>query len=50
MASVLTADNGVVSGSAGLKSSADSSGVLALASGTGTTAVTIERVNHGNNS
>lgn len=42
MASTITADNGVSSGSAGLKSSADSSGVLALASGTGTTAVTID--------
>lgn len=42
MASTITADNGVVSGSAGIKSSADSSGVLALASGTGTTAVTID--------
>lgn len=42
MASVILADNGVSSGSAGLKSSADSSGVLALASGTGTTAVTVD--------
>jgi len=42
MASTILADNGVVSGSAGIKSSADSSGVLALASGTGTTAVTID--------
>jgi len=32
MASSLNADDGVVSGSAGLKSSADSSGVLALQS------------------
>jgi hypothetical protein len=42
MASTITADSGAVSGSAGLKSSADSSGVLALATGTGTTAVTID--------
>ena len=42
MASVITADNGTVSGSAGIKSSADSSGVLALATGSGTTAVTID--------
>ena len=41
MASTITADTGAVSGSAGLKSSADSSGVLAFATGTGTTAVTI---------
>ena len=40
MASTLNADNGSVSGSAGLKSSADSSGVLALQTN-GTTAVTI---------
>ena len=39
---VITADNGAVSGSAGLKQSADSSGILALATGTGTTAVTID--------
>jgi hypothetical protein len=46
MASTLLADNGVSSGSAGLKSSADSTGVLALqtttASGTATTAVTVD--------
>jgi hypothetical protein len=42
MASIITADTGAVSGTAGLKSSADSSGVLALATGTGTTAVTID--------
>jgi hypothetical protein len=42
MPSIITADSGAVSGSAGLKSSADSSGVLALATGTGTTAVTID--------
>ena len=41
MASSLNADNGVVSGSAGLKSSADSTGVLALQTN-GTTAVTID--------
>ena len=40
MASIVNADNGSVSGSAGLKSSADSSGVLALQTN-GTTAVTI---------
>jgi hypothetical protein len=40
MASILNADDGVVSGSAGLKSSADSSGVLALQTN-GTTAVTV---------
>jgi hypothetical protein len=40
MASILNADNGSVSGSAGLKSTADSSGVLALQTN-GTTAVTI---------
>lgn len=40
MASSLNADNGVVSGSAGLKSTADSSGVLALQTN-GTTAVTV---------
>jgi len=40
MASSINADNGVVSGSAGLKSSADSTGVLALQTN-GTTAVSI---------
>lgn len=40
MASSLNADNGVVSGSAGLKSTADASGVLELQS-SGTTAITI---------
>lgn len=40
MASSLNADNGVVSGSAGLKSTADSSGVLALQSN-GTTGLTL---------
>ena len=39
---IITADNGGVSGTAGLKQSADSSGILALATGTGTTAVTID--------
>ena len=42
MASIITADTGAVSGTAGLKQSADSSGILALATGTGTTAVTID--------
>jgi len=42
MASTITADTGAVSGTAGLKQSADSSGILALATGTGTTAVTID--------
>jgi len=46
MASTILADNGVSSGSAGLKSSADSTGVLALqtttSGGTATTAVTID--------
>lgn len=42
MTTVITADNGGVSGTAGLKQSADSSGILALATGTGTTAVTID--------
>lgn len=40
MASTLNADNGVLSGSAGLKSTADSSGVLALQTN-GTTGLTI---------
>ena len=40
MASTLNSDNGVVSGSAGLKSSADATGVLALQTN-GTTAVSI---------
>jgi len=40
MASSINADNGVSSGSAGLKSSADSSGVLALQTN-GTTAITV---------
>jgi hypothetical protein len=42
MASILSADNGTVSGSAGLKSTADSSGILALQTGANTTAVTID--------
>ena len=41
MAATINADNGAVSGSAGLKSSADSSGVLALQTN-GTTAVTVD--------
>ncbi len=41
MASSINADNGVVSGSAGLKSSADSTGVLALQTN-GTTAISID--------
>jgi hypothetical protein len=41
MASNINADNGVVSGSAGLKTSADSTGVLALQTN-GTTAVTVD--------
>lgn len=40
MASSLNSDNGVVSGSAGLKSSADATGVLALQSN-GTTGLTL---------
>lgn len=46
MASTITADNGVSTGSAGLKTAADSTGVLALrtttAGGTATTALTID--------
>lgn len=41
MAATINADNGVVSGSAGLKSSADSSGVLALQTN-GTVALTVD--------
>ncbi len=41
MASNINADNGVVSGSAGLKTSADSTGVLALQTN-GTTAITVD--------
>lgn len=40
MASTINADNGVVSGSSGLKSTADTSGVLALQSN-GTTGLTL---------
>jgi hypothetical protein len=40
MAATINADNGAVSGSAGLKSSADNSGVLALQTN-GTTAVSV---------
>lgn len=40
MASTINADNGVVSGSSGLKSTADTSGVLALQSN-GTTGLTV---------
>jgi hypothetical protein len=42
MASILSADNGTVSGSAGLKSTADSSGILVLQTGANTTALTID--------
>jgi len=42
MATTISADNGSVSGSAGLKSSADSSGILVLQSGANTTAVTTD--------
>jgi hypothetical protein len=41
MAATINADDGAVSGSAGLKYSADSSGVLALQTN-GTTAVTVD--------
>lgn len=41
MASTLNADNGVISGSAGLKSTADSSGVLALQTN-GTTGLSLD--------
>lgn len=41
MANIINGDNGVVSGSAGLKSSSDGTGVLALQTN-GTTAVTID--------
>jgi len=40
MASTINADNGIVSGSSGLKSTADASGVLALQS-SGTTGLTL---------
>jgi len=42
MTTTISADNGTVSGSAGLKSTADSSGILALQTGANTTAVTID--------
>ena len=42
MVATVSADNGSVSGSAGIKLSSDSSGVLALQSGANTTAVTID--------
>jgi len=42
MTTIISADNGTVSGSAGLKSTADSSGILALQTGANTTAVTID--------
>ena len=41
MASIITADNGSISGAAGLRSSADNTGVLQFAVGAGTTATTI---------
>jgi hypothetical protein len=41
MAVTINADNGVVSGSAGLKNSADSTGILALQTN-GTTALTLD--------
>ena len=42
MASTITADNGVLSGIAGIKYSADNSGILQLAVGTGNTALTLD--------
>jgi len=42
MTTIISADNGSVSGSAGLKSTADSSGILVLQTGANTTAVTID--------
>jgi hypothetical protein len=42
MTTIISADNGTVSGSAGLKSTADSSGILAFQTGANTTAVTID--------
>lgn len=42
MTTTISADNGTVSGSAGLKSTADSSGILQLQSGANTAAVTID--------
>ena len=43
MTTIISADNGLVSGSAGLKSSADSSGVLELQSGSNKTAATFDQ-------
>lgn len=42
MATIISADNGTVSGTAGLKSSADSSGILILQTGANTTGLTID--------
>jgi len=42
MVATVSADNGSVSGSAGIKLSSDSSGVLALQSGANTTAITVD--------
>jgi len=42
MTTIISADNGTVSGTAGLKSTADSSGILQLQSGANTAAVTID--------
>jgi hypothetical protein len=42
MTTIISADNGSVSGTAGLKSTADASGILALQTGANTTAVTID--------
>jgi hypothetical protein len=42
MTTTISADNGTVSGTAGLKSTADSSGILVLQTGANTTAVTID--------
>ena len=46
MASTITADNGSTSGVPGLKQSADSSGILQFAVGTGNTALTIDASNN----
>jgi len=42
MTTIISADNGTVSGTAGLKSTADSSGILQFQSGANTAAVTID--------
>jgi hypothetical protein len=42
MTTTITADNGSVSGSAGLKQAADSSGILVLQTGSGTAALTLD--------